>query len=64
VSALCSTKIVPESDCTTKVRLENEHLGNMDQYRVTREVPLPYRMDDEKEDDRDDDDQQLRAKRK
>ncbi|KAF5345945.1 hypothetical protein D9758_011435 [Tetrapyrgos nigripes] len=23
-------------------RLENEHLGNMDQYRVTREVPLPY----------------------
>lgn len=24
------------------VRLENEHLGNMDQYRVTREIPLPY----------------------
>jgi len=23
-------------------RLENEHLGNMDQYRVIREVPLPY----------------------
>jgi len=23
-------------------RLENEHLGNMDQYRVTHEVPLPY----------------------
>ncbi|KAL1744890.1 EXS family protein/ERD1/XPR1/SYG1 family protein [Schizophyllum fasciatum] len=27
-------------------RLENEHLGNMDQYRVTREVPLPYSLDD------------------
>ncbi|KAG5651839.1 hypothetical protein H0H81_007245 [Sphagnurus paluster] len=27
-------------------RLENEHLGNMDQYRVTREVPLPYSFDD------------------
>lgn len=26
-------------------RLENEHLGNMDQYRVTREVPLPYNFD-------------------
>ena len=24
------------------VRLENEHLGNMDQYRVTRDIPLPY----------------------
>ena len=28
------------------VRLENEHIGNMDQYRVTREVPLPYSFDD------------------
>ncbi|TRM63672.1 EXS family-domain-containing protein, partial [Schizophyllum amplum] len=27
-------------------RLENEHLGNMDQYRVTREVPLPYSLDE------------------
>ncbi|KAI0087371.1 EXS family-domain-containing protein, partial [Irpex rosettiformis] len=27
-------------------RLENEHLGNVDQYRVTREVPLPYSFDD------------------
>ncbi|KAJ7634890.1 EXS family-domain-containing protein [Roridomyces roridus] len=26
-------------------RLENEHLGNVDQYRVTREVPLPYSLD-------------------
>ncbi|KAH7887084.1 EXS-domain-containing protein [Phlebopus sp. FC_14] len=40
-------------------RLENEHLGNMDQYRVTREVPLPYSFDmmhsneDEDEEDRD-----------
>ncbi|RDB30619.1 SPX and EXS domain-containing protein 3 [Hypsizygus marmoreus] len=28
-------------------RLENEHLGNMDQYRVTREVPLPYSFDED-----------------
>ncbi|KAJ6627862.1 EXS family-domain-containing protein [Mycena sp. CBHHK59/15] len=26
-------------------RLENEHLGNVDQYRVTREVPLPYSLE-------------------
>lgn len=26
-------------------RLENEHLGDMDQYRITREVPLPYSFD-------------------
>ncbi|KIY47527.1 EXS-domain-containing protein, partial [Fistulina hepatica ATCC 64428] len=35
-------------------RLENEHLGNMDQYRVTREVPLPYSLDDVRH-NRDDD---------
>ncbi|KAF8306714.1 SPX-domain-containing protein [Clavulina sp. PMI_390] len=32
-------------------RLENEHLGNMDQYRVTREVPLPYVVQDDIDDD-------------
>jgi len=37
-------------------RLENEHLGNMDQYRVTREVPLPYTVDDTGEDDDGDED--------
>jgi len=37
-------------------RLENEHLGNMDQYRVTREVPLPYALGDSRRDDPDDDD--------
>ncbi|KAF7983207.1 hypothetical protein HWV62_23478 [Athelia sp. TMB] len=26
-------------------RLENEHTGNMDQYRISREVPLPYTVD-------------------
>ncbi|KAF9225941.1 EXS-domain-containing protein [Gyrodon lividus] len=39
-------------------RLENEHLGNMDQYRVTRELPLPYSIDsrsDGDEEDRDED---------
>lgn len=35
------------------VRLENEHLGNMDQYRVTREVPLPYSFDRRDHDDTD-----------
>ncbi|RPD75683.1 EXS-domain-containing protein [Lentinus tigrinus ALCF2SS1-7] len=38
------------------LRLENEHLGNIDQYRVTREVPLPYSYDDPSpESDGDDD---------
>ncbi|KAF9458973.1 EXS-domain-containing protein [Collybia nuda] len=41
-------------------RLENEHLGNMDQYRVTREVPLPYSFDDAgREDDNDDGDEDV-----
>ncbi|KAI6114437.1 EXS-domain-containing protein [Pisolithus sp. B1] len=38
-------------------RLESEHLGNMDQYRVTREVPLPYTLEylpDLSDDDDDD----------
>lgn len=26
-------------------RLENEHIGNMDQYRVSRQLPLPYAFD-------------------
>lgn len=37
-------------------RLENEHLGNMDQYRITREVPLPYSFDIPQHDDDDDED--------
>ncbi|CCL99566.1 uncharacterized protein FIBRA_01584 [Fibroporia radiculosa] len=39
-------------------RMENEHIGNMDQYRVTREVPLPYSFDHsphESDGDEDDD---------
>jgi hypothetical protein len=33
--------------CTRVVdRLKNEQLGNMDQYRATREVPLPYSFED------------------
>ncbi|KAF9525090.1 EXS family-domain-containing protein, partial [Crepidotus variabilis] len=46
-------------------RLENEHLGNMDQYRVTREVPLPYSLDEigrDDDDDGDDDVKGLRSK--
>lgn len=46
-------------------RLENEHLGNMDQYRVTREVPLPYSFDDAyaaHEDDNDGDEDVLPRK--
>ncbi|KAJ7666139.1 EXS-domain-containing protein [Mycena polygramma] len=36
-------------------RIENEHLGNVDQYRVTREVPLPYSLDEPRGADADDD---------
>lgn len=42
-------------------RLENEHLGNMDQYRVTREVPLPYTFDDQGHDDDEDEDDDRRS---
>ena len=28
--------------CVTAVRLESEHLGNMDQYRIMRELPMLY----------------------
>jgi len=46
-------------DLITLVRLENEHLGNIDQYRVTRDVPLPYIFDSSVNDsDSDDWDQQ------
>jgi hypothetical protein len=39
-------------------RLENEHIGNADQYRVTREMPLPYAVDHaELSDDGDDGDE-------
>ncbi|KAI0763435.1 EXS-domain-containing protein [Trametes elegans] len=38
------------------LRLENEHLGNIDQYRVTREVPLPYSYDASHDSDGDDED--------
>ncbi|KAG9046374.1 hypothetical protein FS837_004550 [Tulasnella sp. UAMH 9824] len=38
------------------LRVENEHVGNADQYRVTREMPLPYSFDNaEPRDDSDDD---------
>jgi hypothetical protein len=32
-------------------RVESEHLGNKDQYRVTREMPLPYRVEPEEEEE-------------
>ncbi|KAG2139537.1 EXS family protein/ERD1/XPR1/SYG1 family protein [Suillus cothurnatus] len=38
-------------------RLENEHLGNMDQYRITREVPLPYSFDNPQQEDDDDEEE-------
>lgn len=44
-------------------RLENEHLGNMDQYRVTREVPLPYAFNDRSREDDSDDEHHLKVKR-
>lgn len=35
------------------VRLETEHQGNADSYRVTRDIPLPYRRIDPDTDDDD-----------
>ena len=31
--------------CCCLDRLESEHLGNMDQYQVTRHLDLPYQLD-------------------
>jgi hypothetical protein len=49
-SALISPTVVlacqPKDIWSRTDRLENEHLGNMDQYRITREVPLPYSFDE------------------
>lgn len=46
-------------------RLENEHLGNVDMYRVSHEVPLPYTVPARKEaDDDDDDDEDGERRRK
>ncbi|KAF9787897.1 EXS family-domain-containing protein [Thelephora terrestris] len=39
------------------LRLENEHLGNIDQYRATRDLPLPYAFDSAQDSDADDWDQ-------
>jgi hypothetical protein len=40
--------------CCFPVRLENEHIGNADQFRVTREVPLPYVFTGDKDSDDED----------
>ena len=48
------------------VRLENEHIGNTDQYRVTREVPLPYSFDEvehESDDEAEEDEKFARRKK-
>lgn len=42
-----------EDQLTRPVRVETEHLGNADAYRVTREIPLPYRRVDRESDDED-----------
>ncbi|KAJ7211223.1 EXS-domain-containing protein [Mycena pura] len=39
-------------------RLENEQLGNQDQYRATREVPLPYSLDESRGDGDEDEESQ------
>lgn len=59
---VCSTHIDTSFSFSRSDRLENEHIGNMDQYRVTREVPLPYSMEDagRYSDDDDDDESQSR----
>lgn len=43
-------------------RLENEHIGNMDQYRVTREMPLPYQIDETARSDDGDEDSVARRR--
>lgn len=46
------------------IRLENEHLGNVDMYRISREIPLPYhfKLGQSKEDD--DDEEKMSTIRK
>jgi hypothetical protein len=53
---ICSSLVSANRDRKSDIlncedRLENEQVGNMDQYRVTREVPLPYNFQEEGEDD-------------
>lgn len=45
------------------VRLENEHIGNTDQYRATREVPLPYQLEDAEREDESEDETENSIKR-
>lgn len=49
----CESPLARSVLTPTPVRVETEHLGNADAYRVTREIPLPYRRvdDDGSEDD-------------
>jgi hypothetical protein len=55
----------PESDGVNLVRLENEHLGNIDQYRATRDIPLPYPFDSSaKDSDVEDWDQPYESKKR
>lgn len=53
-----------ESDDFHLVRLENEHLGNIDQYRATRDVPLPYQFDSAKDSDVEDWDRPCASKKR
>ena len=38
---------------TPPVRIENDHVGNTDQFHATKEVPLPYQFQDLGNDDDD-----------
>lgn len=58
----CSSHSTSGSDRADSVRLENEHLGNIDQYRATRDVPLPYAFDSSVHDTDVDDWDQLNPK--
>lgn len=53
---ICTQELCSDFSIHDLDRLENEHLGNMDQYRVTREVPLPYQFDDMEHEEEEDDD--------
>jgi hypothetical protein len=45
------------------IRVENEHLGNADCYRVTRELPLPYELHDGDSSDEEETDDNGRSKK-
>jgi len=59
----CSISLIAKPETFSLVRVENEHLGNADRYRVTREVPLPYAFEDVDDKANDSDEEQATSKK-